>query len=116
MNGRIAFIIVICLFIFFVALEIYLLFIGHKRIASYTLEKAYEEIQSGDNDWIITLIATILVDIVAWFWLGNTIALNLFISILVGIDIIAILLVIIEYDTKRTIKRRIREIEQSRSE
>lgn len=115
-NERIAYVVVTCFFLFFITLEIYLLITGHKRVASYTLEKAYKEVQSGDNNWIVTLIATIIADIIIWFWLGNTIALDLFVPILIGVDIMAILLAIIEYDTKRTAKRKIREIEQRRSE
>ena len=101
-----------CFFLFFIALEVVMLIIGHKRAADYTLEKAYQEMQDESNNWVVTLVAAVVVDVIGWFWLGNRVALPIFIFILIGVDLLVLLRAAIEYDTKRMARKKIKEREQ----
>jgi len=101
-----------CFFLFFYAFAVYLLIIGHKRAADYTLEKAYQEMQDESNNWVVTLVAAVVVDVIGWFWLGNRVALPIFIFILIGVDLLVLLRAAIEYDTKRMARKKIKEREQ----
>jgi uncharacterized membrane protein len=112
MSETAVFILIGCFFLFFIALEVVMLIIGHKRAAEYTLEKAHKEIQDESNNWVITLVAGVVGDVIAWFWLGSRISRAAFIFVLICVDLLLLLLAAIEYDTKRMAKKKIRESEQ----
>ncbi len=112
MSETAVFILIGCFFLFFIALEVVMLIIGHKRAAEYTLEKAHKEIQDESNNWVITLVAGVVGDVIAWFWLGSRISRAAFIFVLICVDLLLLLLAAIEYDTKRMAKKKIREGEQ----
>jgi uncharacterized membrane protein len=112
MSETAVFILIGCFFLFFIALEVVMLIIGHKRAAEYTLEKAHKEIQDESNNWVITLVAGVVGDVIAWFWLGSRISRAAFIFVLICVDLLLLLLAAIEYDTKSMAKKKIRESEQ----
>ncbi|SRR5579884_157433 len=106
MSETAVFILIGCFFLFFIALEVVMLIIGHKRAAEYTLEKAHKEIQDESNNWVITLVAGVVGDVIAWFWLGSRISRAAFIFVLICVDLLFLLLAAIEYDTKRMAKKK----------
>jgi|SRR5579875_2711480 hypothetical protein len=112
MSETAVFILIGSILLFFVALEIYILIVGHKQAANYTPEKAYKEMQDESNDWIGALLVTVLIDVIGWFWLGNRISRPVFIFVLIGVDLLFILLAAIRYDTKSMAKKKVKESEQ----
>ncbi len=99
------------LFGIFIVLEIVMLIMAPKKIAHSSLDEASKEVQKGSREWVTTVIALVLADIIIWLWLGQKVPLRFFLCVLLGLNMMLLLLALLEYQSLHLSKKRVGELE-----
>jgi hypothetical protein len=98
-------------FAIFIALEIAMLITNQKRMPHAPFEKAYKDAHDDPHEWLGTLLTFGTADIISWFWLGPRIPFRFFLFVLLCFNIMGVLLALVEYQSTRLARKRVKELE-----
>lgn len=100
------------IFGFFSVIGIVLLILGPKGIATSSFEEASQEVAKGPYRWVMSLVVVVLGSIIVWFLFGHKVPLGAFLFVLLGVDLMMMLIVLLEYQTYHLSRKRVEELEQ----
>ncbi len=112
MNDLETFLFIGGIFGIFIVIGILGLIKNPRKIASSTFEEASKEVKEGEHRWIWTLLILAVVNIISWFWFGNTVPLRFFLAVLLTIDLMTGVFALDEFQTYTLSKKRVAELEQ----
>jgi hypothetical protein len=93
----------------FIAVGIVLLILGPKRIGTSSFEEASQEVKERSHSWVVSLIGVVLANIVLWFWLGLTVPMRSMLFMLLGLNLYAGVVVLVEYQSYHLSRKHVAE-------